>query len=594
MRARDIIVCSVCAITAASLLVVSGSQLDYINSQRQQMKLIVNEPLENAPPSLAFATVAMGAFRGLVVDILWMRAEALKEEGQFFDARQLAEWITTLQPRFAAVWDFQAWNMAYNISVAIPVTQPDERWQWVKNGYELLRDQAIPMNPRSVLLYHRLAFIFQHKIGAVSDDAHKYYKLQMAQEMSPLIGQARYEDFLAMAEATKEFQQIARDPNVAPLIEALKSADKEFADDDRFPSNYLSLRQNPDRYDPEAFRVIDEFRQTTGLRRFDIFAKAYQLRKTWKLDPELMHEVNNTYGPVDWTDPNKRLPLDWRHPDVHAIYWSVMGMRMGANKDTTARGEAAYSADEVNTDRMINHSLQDLFRNGKIHIWETTGDARPSAQIQAAPDKEIFYEQDLRMFESYHKQQLRIIDKYQDPNHPRYTSHQIGHRNMLTNALFSFYQSGHKRQAQKVYDLLRKYHPRPEFNVSLLEFARNRFREELKNLDIFDVKEMVLMLLRKAYFLYAIRSDNEAFGRESLAKEIFDFYIKEFPDEHRIDLPPLRRLKYLALRAFLDDQRFRPGLAHALKKRIEIERPELYQQLIKQEELYRQEAQPKK
>jgi hypothetical protein len=569
---RDIIVCSICATIAVALLVISGSQLDYINSQRQQMKLIVDEPLKNAPPSLAFATVAMGAFRGLVVDILWMRAEALKEEGQFFDARQLADWITTLQPRFAAVWDFQAWNMAYNISVAIPMTQPDERWQWVKNGYELLRDQAIPMNPRNVMLYHRLAFIFQHKIGAVSDDAHRYYKLQMAQEMAPLVGGARYEDFVAMAEAPKEFEQIARDPNVAPLIEALKSADQAFADNDRFTNNYLSLRQDPARYDPEAFRVIDDFRGTTGLRLFDIFAKAYQLRKTWKLDPEFMHEVNNIYGPVDWTDPNKRLPLDWRHPDVHAIYWCAKGLRMGTDEDSTARG--------------------DLFRSGKIHIWKTTGDAQPSSQVQAAPDKDIFYQPDLRMFESYHKQQLRVIHKYDDPNHPRYTSHQIGHRNMLKNALFSFYQAGHKGQAQKVYDLLRKYHPRPEFNVSLPQFARNRFLDELKNLDIFNVKELVLMLLRESYFLYAIRSDNEAFGRESLAKEIFDFYITEFPDKHRIDLPPFNRLKYLALRAFLNDRRFRPDLRRALLKRIELERPKLHEMLVKQEELNRQQTQP--
>jgi len=156
MRLRDIIICSVCVVIAAVLLICAGMQLDYINSQRKQMGLVINEPLENAPPSLAFATIATGAFRGLAVDILCMRAEALKEKGQFFDARQLAEWITTLQPRFASVWIFHAWNMAYNISVTIPATQPEQRWRWVKNGYELLRDQGIELNPKSIQLYHEL------------------------------------------------------------------------------------------------------------------------------------------------------------------------------------------------------------------------------------------------------------------------------------------------------------------------------------------------------------------------------------------------------------------------------------------------------
>ncbi len=242
MRVRDLIVYLVCIVIAAGLLLFSGSRLDYINAQRKEMKLISNEPLENAPPSLAFATVAMGAFRGLVVDILWMRAEQLKEQGQFFDAKQLAEWITTLQPRFAAVWDFHSWNMAYNISVAIPVTQPDERWRWVRNGYELLRDQGIEINPKSVLLHRQLGFIFQHKIAGVSDDAHRYYKLQLAKSMAPLLGPADVTWFDALAEAPTEWGQVRNDANYAPLIEGLISADKSFKDDKTFVNNYLALR----------------------------------------------------------------------------------------------------------------------------------------------------------------------------------------------------------------------------------------------------------------------------------------------------------------------------------------------------------------
>ena len=70
MKLRDITICFVCVVLAIGLFIVAGSSLDYINSERVRMKLIINEPLKNAPPSLAFATVAMGAFRGLVVDIL--------------------------------------------------------------------------------------------------------------------------------------------------------------------------------------------------------------------------------------------------------------------------------------------------------------------------------------------------------------------------------------------------------------------------------------------------------------------------------------------------------------------------------------------
>ena len=195
MQTRDKIVWLVSLVVAVGLLWVAGAQIDPINTMREDMGLVSNPALENAPPSLAFATVAMGAFRGLVVDILWMRADSLKEAGQFFDAKQLADWICTLQPRFGAVWEFQAWNMAYNISVAIPASQPEQRWHWVRSGYELLRDKGIPLNPRNMQLYRELGRIFQHKIGDISDDCHKYYKMQLAYELNLVIGGATTWDF---------------------------------------------------------------------------------------------------------------------------------------------------------------------------------------------------------------------------------------------------------------------------------------------------------------------------------------------------------------------------------------------------------------
>jgi hypothetical protein len=585
MRLRDLIIWSVCIIVAAALLIIAGEQLDYINSQRQQMKLIINTPLENAPPSLAFATVAMGAFRGLVVDVLWMRADQLKEQGQFFDARQLAEWITTLQPRFASVWEFQAWNMAYNISVAIPATQPDQRWRWVKNGYELLRDQGIPLNPKSIALYHELARIFQHKIGGVTDDVHKYYKIQLAMAMEPLLGPADNQYFDALAQAPKEWDQIAEDPNFKPLIAALQSADKSFSGSkpQEFMSNYLSLRQNAARFTPAAAAVIDNFRGNELLNKFDIFTRAYQLRKVWKLDPVLVLQLNKTYGPIDWTDPNSRLPLDWRHPDSHAIYWAVKGLQLAA-KDKSQEIDIS----ETNTDRIVFHSLQDLFRNGKIFIYDVPVEAPPenySQPPQTQMFKDIFLRPDLRMFEPYNKAMQAVMGKYNKNPQDKmiYESLQNSHRNMLKNAIFSFYQAGHKQQAQKIYDELRQLYPLNEFKVSLVEFARKRFLEELDSIGIDDAKEQVLLLLMEGYLLYAIRDDDEAFGREKMAQEVYDYYRSKYSDENRIDLPEFKLLRYLALIDFLNDQQYPPYLRGGLLGRIKVERPELLEQLQQQE-----------
>jgi hypothetical protein len=599
VRTRDLLIIGVCVVAAGALLVGAGTQLDSINAQREKMKIVINPALENAPPSLVFATVAMGAFRGLVVDILWMRADKLKDEGQFFDARQLAEWITTLQPRFSAVWEFQAWNMAYNISVAIPASQPEQRWQWVKNGYELLRDKGIPLNPKAISLYREMGRIFQHKMGGVSDDAHEYYKLQLAEAMGPLLESAdnglsgadnRY--FEALMRAPVQWARIARDPNTAQLIQALRTADGAFASDKDFVRNYLSLRHDTRRFKPEAAQVLEVYRGSEALKKFDIFAKAYQLREEWKLDPALMYRVSQMYGPVDFTDPNKHFPLDWRHPDSHAIYWAVKALDVAAqDKDRD------LTMDEVNTDRMVLHSLQNLFRYGKIMILqgpvqpagEGEGQGQTATAASAPMQKNIFLGPDLRIFDSYRKAYLQASKKYAgDPT--RADSYDNGYRNMLKNAVFTFYQAGIKGYALRIYNELRQRYPTfKEFSVTLDQYARDRLREELDGFGIQDASEMIASTLMDSYHFYAIRDDDAAAVRERFARQAYDYYLAKYPDEkQRIGLPEMRILRWYALRQFLGNEAYPLYVRQGLLERIKLERPDIFKQLEQTEDEWRQ------
>src|SRR5246127_4526746 len=115
----------------AALLLAGVAQVqDSLNQDRDRLGLTRVEPLENAPPVLAFTTVALGGFRGLISNALWMRAMDLQDEDKFFEMSQLADWITKLEPHFVQVWLVQAWNMAYNISVKFK-DFPD-RWRWLQ------------------------------------------------------------------------------------------------------------------------------------------------------------------------------------------------------------------------------------------------------------------------------------------------------------------------------------------------------------------------------------------------------------------------------------------------------------------------------
>lgn len=171
---------------AVALLFGSGRVQKSLNADRKTLDLTRATPLKNAPPLLAFTTVALGGFRGLISNILWIHANDLQQEDKFFEMVQLADWITDLEPHFEQVWAYQAWNMAWNISVKF--NDFADRWRWVKRGVELLRDSGLVYNPNSILLYQQLSWIFQSKMGQSMDDANHYYKEQWAQDMTPFFG----------------------------------------------------------------------------------------------------------------------------------------------------------------------------------------------------------------------------------------------------------------------------------------------------------------------------------------------------------------------------------------------------------------------
>ena len=180
-------------LTAAVVLLVFVSFFQKaLNRERSNPELGLMRGVglgSNAPPVLAFTTVALGGFRGLIANALWIRANDLQQDGKYFEMVQLADWITKMEPTLTQVWLVQAWNMAYNISVKFP--NPYDRWRWVQRGIELLRDDGLRYNPREALMYRELAWFFQHKMGQNLDDAHMIYKQEWAKEMQNLLGSGR-------------------------------------------------------------------------------------------------------------------------------------------------------------------------------------------------------------------------------------------------------------------------------------------------------------------------------------------------------------------------------------------------------------------
>ncbi len=174
--------------------------------------------LSTASPGVRFVSVALGGFRGLLADALWVRASGLQDEGRFYEIVQLADWITQLEPRHAEVWAYHAWNLAYNIGAMFP--DPADKWRWVSHGVRLLRDQGIPANPRDDQLHWELGWLYIDKIGGSLEEAQLFYRVAMAMELTPLFPGGRA-DYAALAEgpAAAALAQTGLQPGVMRTLD---------------------------------------------------------------------------------------------------------------------------------------------------------------------------------------------------------------------------------------------------------------------------------------------------------------------------------------------------------------------------------------
>jgi hypothetical protein len=185
MNKRRILICIVGSLVFFALAARHNGTLVAL---RGRYNLDLSDPLRNAPPSVVFTTVALGGFRGLVADVLWLRASYLQEKGDIFELVQLSDWITRLEPHCTEIWAFHAWNMAYNVSAM--VSKPEDRWRWVRSGISLLRDQGIRYNGGDPQLFFELSWLFKNKIGHAMDRDNMYFKKRWAEEMTALLGGA--------------------------------------------------------------------------------------------------------------------------------------------------------------------------------------------------------------------------------------------------------------------------------------------------------------------------------------------------------------------------------------------------------------------
>lgn len=434
------------------VLLLGVSQIQKsMNVDREKFGITKMPPLENAPPVLAFTTVALGGFRGIVANALWLRANELQDEDKYFEMVQLADWITKLEPHFVQVWLIQAWNMAYNVSVKFK--DPQDRWRWVQRGISLLRDEGLRLNPDETLMYRELSWFFQHKMGQNLDDAHMTYKQEWFYEMSRVLG---------------------RKPNYDELL-------------------------NP-KTEEAAQRVAT-------------------LRDRYKMDPKIMKDLDDRYG-----------PLEWRLPDAHAVYWAEVG-RQRAKKE-----------DQERLQRSIYQTMQMSFRRGAI--YENKLDTN---SFSLGPNLDNI----AHVNETYEE-----LMRAPDPEHRDQPV--TGHRNFLKDVVYFMYMYNRHTDARKWLAYLNEKYPNairdymksrnmavPEgAEVPINEYVVARITEDVSETDVDRIVAIVGGYLQQAMVEMATGDDDRAAHFASLADRIWKRFQGEIKGiEGRIAPPPIEEIR---------------------------------------------------
>ncbi|MHC4884461.1 MAG: hypothetical protein ACYTGH_05175 [Planctomycetota bacterium] len=513
---------------------------------RDRAGLTVNPVKEGIPPKVMLATTALGAFRGIFIDLLWLRSVELKEDGKFYEMVQVYDWITNLQPHYSKLWAHIAWDLAYNVSVERP---QDERYFWVKRGIRYLRDKGIPYNQYDQDLYYELSWIYHHKIGGDLDFALRFYRTQLFREMDAVLkGEGNREQLQALALTPHKRSVLEALPSVQALRKAWDASNLDAVDD------YRRYRSSPNLLSAELKEKLEDEEIRRGLQAVHLYHLRQELIETLKLDPELMLKLNQLYG-----------PLDWRCPDTHSLYWGYLAREV-FRKNLGADADAVM---DMKYERLIYFSLQDLVRSGRTFVSD-------DGSIHNLPDHRFIKPFIVFLQDLFKRAETCKTAKGRKVNVVGAIS---GYTYALERAVFNAHFQGKTADGEEYLALLRKLKPNDKRYQRPVElFLQANIKEFIDSMSIDRFMGMLYYKVWLTYFYMSMGDPESAHLEEKWTREFHRYGLRRWPKPTRRDddrwtqmIPPLPTFREEILGTILAgrDRSFTP----IMRKRLILHLP---------------------
>jgi hypothetical protein len=233
--------------------------------------------------------------------------------------------------------------------------------------------------------------------------------------------------------------------------------------------------------------------------------RAVLLRETYKMDPQIMKDVDEQFGPVEW-----------RLPEAHAIYWAYLGLKAAEKNPAKIKKD-----DLITLRRVIYQSMQLSFQRGRLVANPFIKAFEFGPNLDIIPKVSKAYEQAAK----------------DDPEN--YDHILRAHRNFLRDAVYFLYSHNRLKDANYWYKYLgAKYPDKPIIdgktnslpaNVTLDEYAVGRIVEDVKETDKARITTIIEGMFKNFYLSLVVDEDERALGFKLLAEKIYKSYMSQIP-----------------------------------------------------------------
>lgn len=117
-------------------------------------------------PTSATMNLVLLGFRGIATDLIWIDESHNEEIKDWAGVRANLDAIAALEPHYVRVWQYQGWNLSYNVAAAWDLVA--DRYYWVKEGAKYLK-YGCTINDKIAQLPYEEARIVGTKIGRADE-----------------------------------------------------------------------------------------------------------------------------------------------------------------------------------------------------------------------------------------------------------------------------------------------------------------------------------------------------------------------------------------------------------------------------------------